>query len=109
MHDYYHAIEDKLIPESPETITVDLLKHDDELPDIEKVTDGHDITLLSSYSYPRLDELFKKALKAQVVPDITATAADAGKKGGAAAKGGKDAKGAKGGAEEANKPDSVYV
>ena len=88
-HDYYHAVEEKLIPEAPESVTVDLLKEDVELPEVERLAEGADASDLSSYSYPTLDDLYKKALKAQVVPDVmaAAAAAEAGKGG----KGKKDA------------------
>lgn len=106
MHDYYHAIEEKLIPEAPEAVTVDLMREDLELPEVEKLAEGADTIDIGSYSYPRLDDLFKRALKAQVVPDVLAqaSAADAGKKG---AK--KDA--GKKGVPEADEPksESIYV
>ena len=110
IHDYYHAIEERLVPETAaDSATVDLLKEDAELPEVERLTEGADMKDLAAYSYPRLDELFKRALKAQVVPDVSsqAAAADAGK-GKAPAKG-KDAK--KGGAAETSeiKPESLYV
>lgn len=82
------------------------MAEDVELPDVERLADGADLTEVGSYAYPRLDDFFKRALKAQVVPDVLAqaAAADAGKKGGK-----KDAK--KGGAAEAEeaKPESIYV
>lgn len=104
-HDYYHAVEEKLIPEAPETVTVDLMKEDVELPEVERLAEGAEQSDLSAYSYPRLDDLYKKALKAQVVPDVLAAAAqaDAGK-----AKGKKDAGKGKPAEEEA-KPESIYV
>jgi len=64
VHDYYHAIDEKLIPEAPEQNTIDLLAEDQELPDVEKLTEGAEATDVNSYSYPRLDDFFKKALKA---------------------------------------------
>lgn len=60
-HDYYHAVEEKLIPEAPESVTVDLLKEDVELPEVERLAEGADASDLSSYSYPRLDDLYKKS------------------------------------------------
>lgn len=108
-HDYYHAIEEKLIPEAPESVTVDLLKEDVELPEVEKLAEGAETSDLAAYTYPRLDDLYKRALKAQVVPDVlaAAAAAEAGK--GKGGKGGKDAKG-KGAAEaDEAKPESIYV
>ena len=88
-------------------MTVDLMKEDVELPEVERLAEGAEPSDLTAYSYPRLDDLYKKALKAQVVPDVlaAAAAADAGKGG----KGKKDAgKGKAAEAEEA-KPESVYV
>lgn len=70
LHDYYHAIEEKIVPEAPESVTVDLLKEDSEIPEVEKLNEGADSSDINSYNYPRLDDLFKKALKAQVVPDV---------------------------------------
>lgn len=72
MHDYYHAIEEKLIPEAPDAVTVYLMKDDVELPEVEKLAEGADTIDITAYSYPRLDDLFKRALKAQVVPDVLA-------------------------------------
>lgn len=64
LHDYYHAVEDKLVPEPPETATVDLMKDDVELPEVERLAEGAEQTDASPYTYPRLDDLFKRALKA---------------------------------------------
>jgi len=105
VHDYYHAVDDKLIPEAPETNHVDLLKEDTELPEVEKIAEGAEIMDINSYSYPRLDDLFKRALKAQIVPDVATGTADTGKKG---AKGGKDAKG-KPAEDDKPKAESIYV
>jgi len=83
------------------------MKEDVELPEVERLAEGAEPSDMSAYSYPRLDDLYKKALKAQVVPDVLAAAAsaDAGK--GAKGKG-KDAGKGKAADEEA-KPESVYV
>ena len=105
LHDYYHAVDDKLIPEAPESNHVDLLKEDTELPEVEKIAEGAEPMDINSYAYPRLDDFFKRALKAQVVPDISTGSSDAGKKG---AKGGKDAKG-KPADDDKPKSDSIYV
>ena len=64
IHDYYHAIDEKLIPEAPESNTIDLLVEDQELPDVEKLPEGAEPTDINVYTYPRLDDFFKKALKA---------------------------------------------
>ena len=109
VHNYYHASEKKLIPEAPEQVTVDLIKEDIELPEVEKIAEGGDTLDIKCYSYPRLDDLYKRALKAQVVPDVLAQAASSDAKGG---KGGakKDAKGGKGAPEADDaKPESMYI
>jgi len=107
LHDYYHAVEEKVVPEAPEAMTVDLMKDDAELAEVERLAEGAEPTDASAYTYPRLDDLFKRALKAQMVQDVLtqASAADAGKKGA----GKKDAK--KAGAAEPDEPkaESVYV
>ena len=73
-----------------------------EQPEVERLAEGAESTDLAAYSYPRLDDLFKRALKAQIVPDVsTGTAAADPKKGGKAPP-------KKGGAPETDevKPDS---
>lgn len=35
LHDFYHAFEDKLIPEVPPTQTVELVQENEELPPVE--------------------------------------------------------------------------
>ena len=64
IQDYYHAFEDKLIPEAPPLITQDLLAEGEELPPVETLPEGSDPLLVASYTYPRLDKIFEKALKA---------------------------------------------
>ena len=63
IHDYYHAIEEKLIPEAPPANTVELVFEGDEPPAIESLADGADATKIESYGYPRLDKLLAMALK----------------------------------------------
>lgn len=63
LHDYYHALEDKLIPEAPPLITQDLIVEGEELPAVESLNEGADPLQSGSYSYPRLDKIFEKALK----------------------------------------------
>ena len=70
IHDYYHAIEEKLIPEPPAAFTVEIEGED--LPAVESAPE--DIMKLDSYSYPRVDKLYEKSLKAQFVPDVVAQA-----------------------------------
>ena len=42
IHDYYHAIEEKVVPEAPAEVTVDLMKPIEgvEVPDVEKIGEG---------------------------------------------------------------------
>ena len=108
LQDYYHAVEEKLIPEAPAASTVEIAFDGEEAPPIEQLAEGQDPNKLESYAYPRLDRLLALALKQQVVPDVTQviTSADA-KKGGK-----KDAKKGGGGPaadEEKTTEDSVYV
>jgi len=62
LHDYYHAIEEKLIPEAPPVQTTELI-FEDEPPAVESIAEGADITQLESYSYPRIDRLLAMAIK----------------------------------------------
>lgn len=64
IHDYYHAFEDKLIPEAPPQITTELVAEGEDLPPVELLPEGSDPNNLGAYTYPRLDKLFEKALKA---------------------------------------------
>lgn len=52
------------MPEAPESITVDLMKEDVEVPEVERLAEGAESTDASAYSYPRLDDLYRRALKA---------------------------------------------
>jgi hypothetical protein len=70
IHDYYHAIEEKIIPELPEHLTVDLDKIEGDLPEVEKLNEGSDPQDSHSYNYPRLEDIYKRAFKAQIVPDL---------------------------------------
>jgi hypothetical protein len=40
------------------------MKEDIEIPDVEKLAEGAEISDITSYTYPRLDDLYKRALKA---------------------------------------------
>ena len=71
IHDYYHAFEDKLIPEAPMNHTVEIVAEGEELPAVEVLPDGADPFNIDLYNYPRLDKIYEKALKLQVVPDVT--------------------------------------
>jgi hypothetical protein len=77
LHDYYHAVEDKLVPEAPPLVTADLVGETEELPPVELLPEGSDPNNLELYTYPRLDKLFEKALKTQVVADVTLQAVSA--------------------------------
>lgn len=84
LQDYYHAVEEKLIPESSPAQLVELTFPEGEDPSFESIAEGADATALESYAFPRLDKLLTMALKQQVVPDVTHLAAAADpKKGGA--------------------------
>jgi hypothetical protein len=91
LHDYYHAFEDKLIPEAPPMVTQELVADGEELPPVEALPEGADASLVASYNYPRLDKIFEKALKTQFVMDVN-LGAGADKKGGAPPAKGKDPK-----------------
>lgn len=106
LQDYYHAFEDKLIPEPPPMVTTDLIAEGEELPPVEQLAEGSDASQVVSYQYPRLDKIFEKALKSQFVADVTAGSAAAQDKKGAPAKG-KDPK--KATDEEKPVEDSQYV
>ena len=71
IHDFYHAFEDKLIPEAPQFVTQELVAENEEMPPVESLPEGADAQNPDVYTYPRLDKLFEKALKTQVVPDVT--------------------------------------
>jgi len=64
IHDYYHLFEDKLIPETPPQLTTELVIEGEELPPVEVLPEGQDQFNLDNYTYPRLDKLFERALKA---------------------------------------------
>ena len=109
VHDYYHAIEEKLIPEAPAQAMVELaFPEGEEPPAVENLPEGADATRLESYVFPRLDRLLAMAIRQQVVPDVTQVQAAADpKKGGAK----KDAKKGQPAAAEEEKAveESVYV
>lgn len=45
-------------------ITQDLIADGEDLPVVENLAEGADPNVAGSYSYPRLDKIFEKALKA---------------------------------------------
>lgn len=49
LHDYYHAFEDKLIPEAPQFITQDLVGEGEELPPVELLPEGADANNIDLY------------------------------------------------------------
>lgn len=64
LHDYYHAIEEKLIPEAPPSQTAELGFADgDDAPLVENLPEGADAGKIESYAYPRLDRLLAQAIK----------------------------------------------
>lgn len=63
LHDYYHAFEDKLIPEAPPLVTQEIVAEGEELPAVENLPEGSDVSNIDLYQYPRLDKLFERALK----------------------------------------------
>lgn len=101
LQDYYYAVENRLIPDPPEKLNYELVARNDdgtteELPPVfEREGEGEN----AKENYPRLNKLFEKALKAQILPEVESTppggAAGGDKK---AANKGKDVK--KGAVEE---------
>jgi hypothetical protein len=76
LQDYYYAIEDRLVPDPPETLNYELISYEEEggaeeLPPVFQRSIEDDET--STEIYPRLDKLFEKALKSQVLPEIEST------------------------------------
>lgn len=72
IQDYYHAIEEKLIPEAPPAYTAEIaFPEGEEPPLVEQLPENADPTKLESYVYPRLDRLLALAIKQQVVVDVT--------------------------------------
>lgn len=71
LQDYYHAIEEKLIPEAAPISTVDLGFDDGDAPPIESLPEGADATNPDLYTYPRLDKLLVLALKQQITNDFS--------------------------------------
>lgn len=64
VHDYYHAIEEKLIPEAPPASIVEIgFAEGEEAPAVENLPEGADATKIESYSFPRLDRLLAMAIK----------------------------------------------
>lgn len=113
LQDYYHAIEEKLIPEAAPSATVDLGFDDGDAPPIESLPEGADATNPDLYTYPRLDKLLLMALKQQIIADVSQQSQVADPKNkGAAVKGGK-APPAKGNLqvneEDRQVEDSIYV
>lgn len=64
IQDFYHAFEDKLVPELPQSATIDLVQEGEELPPVEVLPEGSDSQAIELYTYPRLDVIFTRALKA---------------------------------------------
>lgn len=85
VQDYYHAIEEKLVPEAPAASSVEIgFPEGEEPPAVENLPEGADATKVESYTFPRLDRLLAMSIKQQVVIDVTQVQAAADpKKGGA--------------------------
>ena len=75
LYDYYFAIEERLINDPPESLHYDLMTYSaeggtEELPPVfNKEGDGQD----AKENYPRLNKLYEKALKSQVLPEFECT------------------------------------
>lgn len=63
LQDYYHAVEEKLIPEAAPSTTAELGFDEGDAPAVESLADGQDSTNADVYNYPRLDKLIAMALK----------------------------------------------
>lgn len=64
LQDYYHAIEDKILPDSPQANISELaFAENEEPPPIEQKAEGADENLVESWQFPRLDKLLIMALK----------------------------------------------
>ena len=108
IHDYYHAIEEKLVPEAPPASIVEIgFPEGEEPPAIENLPEGSDASKIESYLFPRLDRLLAMSIKQQVVPDVTQVQANTDPKKGGAKKA--DKKGAPAAEEEKSTPESIYV
>lgn len=87
IQDYYYAIEDRLVPDAPEKLNYELVTINDDgsteeqAPVYESTPENHEVP----ETYPRLDKLYGKALKAQILPEVECTPP-----GGAAAAGDKN-------------------
>jgi len=57
IHDYYFAIDEKLVSEAPEKYQYEICTENDDLPAIETIGE-------TETTYPRIDEFLKRALKA---------------------------------------------
>lgn len=68
------------------------MQEGEELPPVEQLPDGADSANFELYTYPRLDKLFERGLKTQVVLDVTQVQAAGQDKKGAPQKGAKDPK-----------------
>lgn len=87
IHDYYHAIEEKLIPEAPAMVTVEIgFPEGEEPPAVENLPEGADATKIESYVYPRLDRLLAMSIKQQIVIDVSQVQTSNDPKKGAAGK-----------------------
>lgn len=64
LQDYYHAIEDKILPDLPQANISELaFAENEEPPPIEQKLENGDENVVESWSFPRLDKLLIMALK----------------------------------------------
>ena len=84
IQDYYHAVENRLIPDPPEKLSYDLvtINEDGTTEELPPVFETHGEEAEAKEVYPRLDKLFEKALKAQVLPELENTPPGGGAAGG---------------------------
>lgn len=109
LQDYYHAIEERLIPEAAPSTTVELGFDEGDAPAVESLPEGADATNADLYTYPRLDKLLVLALKQQIITDYSQQAQAVDPKKGAPKGKAPPAKGAQQVVEEEKVEESVYV
>lgn len=78
IQDYYHVIENKLVPDPPEKQNYELVAVNEdgtieELPPVYETSPEGENEV-----YPRLNKLYERALKSQALPEITSTPPGAG-------------------------------
>ena len=108
LQDYYYAIEDRLLSDPPEALNYELVAsgEDGEQEEMPPVFEKDAENPESEETYPRLDKLYGKALKAQVIPELENTPPGGAAAGNDKAKGKKDPK--KGAVEEETEEKYFY-